>query len=143
MLDVWDLCRPESVRAAQAFQEGRQRGIDSRDVALALQEAVTCSSQARQTPLHAAAELGDASMVKVRPSCLLGSCTPYARWAAYYTAEALVQPCTERAFALQPLKALLSALGSSLCPHGLLYSSTDGDVRAKCLHRRCWTWARQ
>ena len=103
---VWDLCRPESVRAAQAFQEGRQRGIDSRDVALALQEAVNCSSQARQTPLHAAAELGDAAMVKVRPSCLLGSCTAYARWAACDIAEA-PEPCTERAFALQPDKGAL------------------------------------
>ncbi len=36
------------------------------DVALALQEAVNCSSIARQTPLHAAAEAGNAVMVKVR-----------------------------------------------------------------------------
>lgn len=71
--EVWDLCRPEGVRGAQAFRSRRRRDLAASHVALALQEAVNCSSQARQTPLHAAAEAGDACMVRVRtPSSLQG-----------------------------------------------------------------------
>ena len=68
-LEVWDLCRPQSVQAAQGFLRQEQQKADGRgmagDIALALQEAVNCSSLARQTPLHAAAETGNAVMVKV------------------------------------------------------------------------------
>ena len=64
-VEIWDLCQPEDVRAAQAFQAG-QRSLAPRHVALALQEAVNSSSQARQTPLHAAAEAGNACMIQVR-----------------------------------------------------------------------------
>ena len=64
-VQIWDLCQPEDVRAAQAFQAG-QRGLAPRHVALALQEAVNSSSQARQTSLHAAAEAGNACMIQVR-----------------------------------------------------------------------------
>lgn len=63
--EVWDLCRPEGVRAAQGFQEKALRDLGASSLALALQEAVNSSSQARRTPLHAAAEAGNASMVKV------------------------------------------------------------------------------
>lgn len=74
-LEVWDLCRPQSVQAAQCFLREEQQGPDGRsmagDVALALQEAVNCSSAARQTPLHAAAEAGNAVMVKVRAESIL------------------------------------------------------------------------
>ena len=73
--EVWDLCRPEGVRAARAFQERKLQDLGSRCLALALQEAVNCSSQARRTPLHAAAEAGNAGMVKVPPGlplCMLG-----------------------------------------------------------------------
>ncbi|CAL8468662.1 g8202 [Coccomyxa elongata] len=67
-LEVWDLCRPQSVQAAQGFLRQEQQKADGRgmagDIALALQEAVNCSSLARQTPLHAAAETGNAVMVK-------------------------------------------------------------------------------
>lgn len=67
--EVWDLCRLQSVQAAQGFLRQEQQKADGQgmagDVALALQEAVTCSSLARQTPLHAAAETGNAVMVKV------------------------------------------------------------------------------
>lgn len=65
--EVWDLCRPEGVRAAQAYKERKMRDLGASSLALALQEAVNCSSQARQTPLHAAAEAGNGSMVKVTP----------------------------------------------------------------------------
>ena len=63
--EVWDLSRSEGVRAAQAFQDRKLYGPAASHLALALQEAVNGSSQARQTPLHAAAEAGSASMVKV------------------------------------------------------------------------------
>ena len=70
--EVWDLCCPESVRAARAFQERALRDLGASSLALALQEAVNSSSQARRTPLHAAAEAGNASMVKV--SCIPACC---------------------------------------------------------------------
>ncbi|BDA43357.1 probable Ankyrin-3 at C-terminar half [Coccomyxa sp. Obi] len=67
-LEVWDLCRLQSVQSAQGFLRQEQQKADGRgmagDIALALQEAVNCSSLARQTPLHAAAETGNAVMVK-------------------------------------------------------------------------------
>ena len=74
--EVWDLCRPEGVRGARAFQERWLRGLGGSTLALALQEAANSSSQARQTPLHAAAEAGNASMVKVPPfvpHCMLAA----------------------------------------------------------------------
>lgn len=69
-VEVWDLCRPQSVQAAQRFlrqeqQQDERRGMAA-DVALAIHEATNCSSLGRQTPLHAAAEAGNAHMVKVR-----------------------------------------------------------------------------
>ena len=63
--EIWDLSRSEGVRAARTFQDKKLHGLAASHLALALQEAVNCSSQARQTPLHAAAEAGSASMVKV------------------------------------------------------------------------------
>lgn len=74
--EIWDLCRPEGVRAARAFQERKPQDLGASSLALALQEAINSSSQARQTPLHAAAEAGNASMVKVSPFipyCMLGA----------------------------------------------------------------------
>jgi ankyrin repeat protein len=67
MTQVWDFSRHETVKAAQRFlhAERLRNGSMAADVALAVQEAVNCSSQARQTPLHAAAEDGNAEMVKV------------------------------------------------------------------------------
>lgn len=66
---MWDLCRPVSVRAAQRFLAGEARAASGKraDAALVLREAANCSSQARQTPLHAAAEAGDPAMVQVGP----------------------------------------------------------------------------
>ena len=71
--EVWDLCRPEGVRAARAFKERNLQDLGPSSLALALHEAVNSSSQARRTPLHAAAEAGNASMVQVpsvSPSCM-------------------------------------------------------------------------
>ena len=77
--EVWDLCRPEGVCAARAFQERKLQDLGPGSLALALQEAVNSSSQARRTPLHAAAEAGNAGMVKVPPDlpyCILGVLLP-------------------------------------------------------------------
>lgn len=66
-VEVWDVSRAASVQAAQLFLKEERSCSDgiAAEVALAIREAVNCSSQARQTPLHAAAEEGNAGMVKV------------------------------------------------------------------------------
>lgn len=70
-VQVWDLCSPASVSEAVEWQRSvaaaNARGAESltpSDAATFLAAAVNCSSAGRATPLHAAAEEGDASRVQ-------------------------------------------------------------------------------
>lgn len=65
---VWDLCQPGSVRQALAWRRAVAAGNASgpSEVAVLLRAAANCSSGAKVTPLHVAAEEGRCSMAQVR-----------------------------------------------------------------------------
>ena len=59
-LDVWDFCNPADVQRACARV---QRTVVPSDHAFACRAAAACSSQARQTPVHAAAADGNCEVI--------------------------------------------------------------------------------
>ncbi|KAL4425708.1 hypothetical protein ABPG75_009724 [Micractinium tetrahymenae] len=70
-VQVWDLCTPASVdqavqwrRSVAAAHTAGTGSLTPRDAAAFLAAAVNCSSAGRATPLHAAAEEGDAAQLQ-------------------------------------------------------------------------------